>query len=67
MILNISLQVQEIRGILDSEVLVTSCIMVWGVPLEKILSNMDVTLCGPCFKDENTFCFYLLCLLPSTL
>ena len=35
MVLNFSLQVQETRAILDSEVLVTSCILVWGVPSGK--------------------------------
>ena len=37
-----------------------------GSALWKKLSNMDVTLCDPCFKNGNTFHLYLLWWLPST-
>ena len=60
MLLNFSLQVQEIGGILDSEVLVTSCIVVWGVPSGKnfqtwmspyviLVSRMEILSICICF------------------
>ena len=59
-VLSFSLQVQETRGILDSEVLVTSCIVVWGVPSGKnfqtwmslyvvLVSRMEILSISICF------------------
>ena len=58
-VLSFSLQVQETRGILDSEVLVTSCIVVWGVPSGKnfqtwmspyvLVSRMEILSVSICF------------------
>lgn len=78
MVLSFSLQVQETRYILDSEVLVTSCIVVWGVPSGKnfqtwmslyvlLVSRMEILSISICFGGSPVFLVFVLCSLFQSL
>ena len=77
-VLSFSLQVQETRCILDSEVLVTSCIVVWGVPSGKnfqtwmslyvlLVSRMEILSISICFGGSPVFLVFVLCSLFQSL